>query len=302
MLTTGLVHPTTCCVLGLPNTKSLPCSGGQRPAPLLCGQRLRTAPLQKRKVHHQKCRSYRATVCAAGAAIHDPYKVLGIDSSANDQVIKRAFKQKAKQLHPDVNKQPDAADRFMECKMAYQLLTDPSKRKQYDRQHQAGFDWGDFVDGMTGGASKQRKQEAGEPFYGFTDFLRDLDVDLKRWSDQVDKKGFKSLFDELYDAGLLAVGALEKGLGLSTEEVRRRTADASASSSSASSAAAGSGSTGSQQPGTSRKPSRPTPEEEAESVRQKVQAFEREAEQKKQQAEKEVDDMLADLKKRLNER
>ena len=37
-------------------------------------------------------------------------------------------------------------------------------------------------------------------------------------------------------------------------------------------------------------------------VRQKVQAFEREAEQKKQQAEKEVDDMLADLKKRLNER
>ena len=54
---------------------------------------------------------------------------------------------------------------------------------------QAGFDWGDFVDGMTGGATKERKQETGEPFYGFTDFLRDLDVDLKRWSDQVDKKG-----------------------------------------------------------------------------------------------------------------
>ncbi len=32
--------------------------------------------------------------------------------------------------------QPDAAERFMECKMAYQLLIDPSKRKQYDRQHQ----------------------------------------------------------------------------------------------------------------------------------------------------------------------
>lgn len=31
--------------------------------------------------------------------------------------------------------QPDAAERFMECKMAYQLLIDPSKRKQYDRQH-----------------------------------------------------------------------------------------------------------------------------------------------------------------------
>ena len=32
--------------------------------------------------------------------------------------------------------QPDAAERFMECKMAYQLLIDPSKRQQYDRQHQ----------------------------------------------------------------------------------------------------------------------------------------------------------------------
>lgn len=54
---------------------------------------------------------------------------------------------------------------------------------------QGGFDWGDFVDGVTSGGAKQRKQDTGEPFYGFTDFLRDLDVDLKRWSDQVDKKG-----------------------------------------------------------------------------------------------------------------
>ncbi len=54
---------------------------------------------------------------------------------------------------------------------------------------QAGFDWGDFVDGIASGGAKQRKQDTGEPFYGFTDFLRDLDVDLKRWSDQVDKKG-----------------------------------------------------------------------------------------------------------------
>ncbi len=54
---------------------------------------------------------------------------------------------------------------------------------------QAGFDWGDFVDGIANGGDKQRKQETGEPFYGFTDFLRDLDVDLKRWSEQVNKKG-----------------------------------------------------------------------------------------------------------------
>ena len=57
---------------------------------------------------------------------------------------------------------------------------------------QGGFDWGDFVDGVTSGGAKKRKQDTGEPFYGFTDFLRDLDVDLKRWSDQVDKKGMSN--------------------------------------------------------------------------------------------------------------
>ena len=59
---------------------------------------------------------------------------------------------------------------------------------------QGGFDWGDFVDGVTSGGVKKRKQDTGEPFYGFTDFLRDLDVDLKRWSDQVDKKGISNQF------------------------------------------------------------------------------------------------------------
>lgn len=239
---------------------------------------------------------------AAAASIKDPYNVLGVETSATDQLIKKAFKQKAKQLHPDVNKAPDAADRFMECKMAYQLLIDPAKRQQYDRQHQGEFDWGDFVDGVTSGGAKQRKQDTGEPFYGFTDFLRDLDVDLKRWSDQVDKKGFKSLFDELYDAGLLAVGALEKGLGLSSEEARRAASSKSTSTSGA--AASGTSSSNQQQSYQSgrseARPPKADEVDEAEVIRQKVQFFEQEAARKKQEAEREVDDMLADLKKRLN--
>ena len=43
-------------------------------------------------------------VYAAAASIKDPYNVLGVETSATDQLIKKAFKQKAKQLHPDVNK------------------------------------------------------------------------------------------------------------------------------------------------------------------------------------------------------
>ncbi|KAL3156680.1 hypothetical protein ABBQ38_000957 [Trebouxia sp. C0009 RCD-2024] len=272
------------------------------PQTLLASQLHRVSPRHRRL----RTRS-RAVYAAASSTVKDPYHVLGVEISATDQLIKKAFKQKAKQLHPDVNKAPDAADRFMECKMAYQLLIDPAKRQQYDRRHQAGFDWGDFVDGIASGGAKQRKQDNGEPFYGFTDFLRDLDVDLKRWSDQVDKKGFKSLFDELYDAGLLAVGALEKGLGLSSEEIKR----AASSRSTSTSGAANPGASSSDQQQSSRA-SRPTTcyrsssqaqktdeEDEAEAVRQKVQSFEQEAERKKQEAEREVDDMLADLKKRL---
>lgn len=53
---------------------------------------------RRRVQQHQK-----QIVCAAGAAIKDPYKVLGIPSSADTQAIKKAFKKKAKELHPDVN-------------------------------------------------------------------------------------------------------------------------------------------------------------------------------------------------------
>lgn len=77
---------------------------------------------------------------------------------------------------------------------------------------QGGFDWGDFVDGVTSGGAKKRKQDTGEPFYGFTDFLRDLDVDLKRWSDQVDKKGMSNHCTDMLCSGQSpAISAAEDG-------------------------------------------------------------------------------------------
>lgn len=304
MMEASTLRASAQCTAMLNSRHCASCSAPLRYKHAPCRQKLLPLPLQRRAQRQNRSQSRGHAVCAAGPAIKDPYKILEVEMTASDQMIKKAFKQKAKQLHPDVNKAPDAAERFMECKMAYQLLIDPSKRKQYDRQHKEGFDWGDFVDGIASGGAKQRKQESGEPFYGFTDFLRDLDVDLQRWSSQVDKKGFKSLFDELYDAGLVAVGALEKGLGLSSEELKRKASASSTSSSGA--ASSGSTSSQSQQPSSSSrssaKPPGASPEDEAEAVRRRVQAFEQEAEQKKQQAEKEVDDMLADLKKRLKER
>jgi molecular chaperone DnaJ len=62
----------------------------------------------------------------------DYYTVLGVDRDASTEQIKRAYRRLARELHPDVNPDPETLDRFKAVTNAYEVLSDPRKREVYD--------------------------------------------------------------------------------------------------------------------------------------------------------------------------
>ncbi|GIP35854.1 molecular chaperone DnaJ [Paenibacillus sp. J2TS4] len=63
----------------------------------------------------------------------DYYEVLDVDRNATPEEIKKSFRKMARQYHPDVNKEPDAEEKFKEVKEAYDVLSDSQKRATYDQ-------------------------------------------------------------------------------------------------------------------------------------------------------------------------
>ena len=78
----------------------------------------------------------------------DYYEVLGVSRDASQEEIKRAYRQLARKFHPDVSSEPDAEERFKEVNSAYEVLSDPDKRRMYNTYGTdvpngfGGFDFG----------------------------------------------------------------------------------------------------------------------------------------------------------------
>ncbi len=68
----------------------------------------------------------------------DFYELLGVSRNASADEIKRAYRQKAMELHPDTNPDAGAAEEFKALSRAYQVLSDPDQRARYDRFGEAG--------------------------------------------------------------------------------------------------------------------------------------------------------------------
>ncbi len=122
-------------------------------------------------------------------AKRDYYEVLGVSKDATEDEIKSAFRKKAKEFHPDINKSPDAPEKFKEAQEAYACLSDKDNRAKYDKYGHAAFD-------NPYGSASQGGYSGENPFGNFD---------------------FGDIFDDLFSGGFGSFG----GFGGSTRNSSR---------------------------------------------------------------------------------
>jgi len=102
--------------------------------------------------------------------MNDPYEILGVAKEASQEDIKRAYRKLAAKYHPDVNKTPEATQKFKEIQQAWEILSDPQKKAQFDRFGAAAGG----VGGFEGFGGFQQGGFSGFGDYGFEGGLGDI--------------------------------------------------------------------------------------------------------------------------------
>ena len=75
---------------------------------------------------------------SAAMTVADHFKTLGVEPKANDEAIKKAYRKLAKQFHPDKNQERNAEEKFKEIANAYNVLSDPLKRREWEEEKVGG--------------------------------------------------------------------------------------------------------------------------------------------------------------------
>lgn len=104
----------------------------------------------------------------------DYYRILGVDRNADDRTIKSAYRRLARKYHPDVARDRGAAERFKEINEAYEVLSDPEKRRRYDS---LGPDWQRYAQQGAGPGPADVRVEYGD-LGDFSEFFRAIFGDL----------------------------------------------------------------------------------------------------------------------------
>ena len=110
-------------------------------------------------------------------AFRDYYEVLGVPRDADAEAIRRAYRKLARENHPDINKDPEAEDRFKQISEAYEVLRDEERRRQYDRVGRGGRSGQDMsgpdgFGGAPGNGFRDVNVEFGDS--NFSDFFESM--------------------------------------------------------------------------------------------------------------------------------
>src|SRR6266403_2375652 len=147
----------------------------------------------------------------------DYYRILGVDRKADDKTIKSAYRRLARKHHPDVAKGKDSGgDRFKEINEAYEVLSDPEKRRRYDS---LGPDWQRYTQAPPGGPGGGVRVEYGGDLGGagdFSDFFRTIFGDM---TGRGGSRGEGVRLEDLFQGGRSARGGdVQAGIEITLDE------------------------------------------------------------------------------------